>query len=89
VVVLHQDGSQLDRGEGPPHYQVHRAAVQLAEDSRADAGDEDDPEPRQVGVAVQAPGQHLLRGDEDAQRLGEQGDGGQEFYFHEDSRRGY
>jgi hypothetical protein len=31
-----------------------------------------------VGVAVEGPGQHLLGGDEHAQRLGEQGDGGQE-----------
>jgi hypothetical protein len=36
----------------------------------------------QVGVAVKGPGQHLLRGNEDAQRLGEQGDGRQECDFH-------
>ena len=61
--------------------------VQPAEDARANAGDKEDPELLQVGVAVEGPGQHLLRGDKHAQRLGEQGDGGQEFDFHEDSRR--
>jgi len=72
-----------DGGEGPPHYELHGAAVQPAEDALADAGDRKDPELLQVGVAVQGPGQHLLRGDEDVQRLGEQGDGGQEFDFHD------
>jgi hypothetical protein len=38
----------------------------VLEDARADAGDKKDPELLQVGVAVEGPGQHLLRGDEDA-----------------------
>jgi hypothetical protein len=46
----------------------------------ANAGDKEDPELLQVGVAVQS-AQHLLWGDEDAND-GEQGDGGQEFDFH-------
>jgi len=83
VVILLQDGPELDGSEGPPHVQLHGAAVQPAEDARADAGDNEDPELLQVGVAVKGPGQHLLRGDKHAQRLGEQGDGGQEFYFHD------
>jgi hypothetical protein len=58
VVVLFQDGPELDGGEGPPHYHVHGAAVQPAEDARADAG-EDDPELLQVEVAVEGPGQTL------------------------------
>jgi len=53
-------------------------AVQPTDDARADAGDEEDPGLLQEGVAVQASGQHLLRGDEDAHRIGKQGDGGQE-----------
>ena len=61
VVVLLEDGPELDGREGPPHYQIDRAAVQPAEDTRADAGDEEDPELLQVGVAVQS-AQHLLRG---------------------------
>jgi len=52
VVVLLQDGPELDRGEGPPHYQLDRAAVQSAEDARADAYDKEDPELLEVGVAV-------------------------------------
>jgi len=71
-----------DGGDGPPHAQLHGAAIQLAEDARADAADEKYPELLQVGIAVQDPGQHLLWGDEDAND-GDQGDGGQEFDFHE------
>jgi len=81
VVVLIQDGPELDGGEAPPHY-LDRAAVQPAEDARADAGDKEDPELLQVGVAVKGPGQHLLGGDKHAQRLGEQGNVGQELDFH-------
>ena len=58
-----------DRGEGPPHYQLDRAAVQPGEDARADAGDKEGPELPQVQVAVKGPGQHLLGGDKHAQRL--------------------
>ena len=35
----------------------------VLEDARADAGDKKDPELLQVGVAVQGPGHHILRGD--------------------------
>jgi len=69
VVVLLQDGPELEGGEGPPHYQIDRAAIQPTEDAGADAGDKEDPELLQVGVAVQGPGQHLLRGDEDGSRV--------------------
>jgi len=63
-VVLLQDDPEMDGGEGPPHAQLHdELAVQPAEDARADAGDKDDPELLQVRVAVEGPGQHLLRGD--------------------------
>jgi len=55
-----------DRGEGPPHCQIDRAAVQPAEDARADARDKDDPELLQVGVDVEGPGQNLLGGDKHA-----------------------
>ena len=61
--------SLLDGGEGPPHYQLDRFAVQPAEDTRADAGDEEDPELLQMGFAAQGPGQHLLAGDEDGSRV--------------------
>ena len=67
-----------DGGEGSPYFQLHGAEVQPAEDTRPDASDKEDPELPQVGIAVKGPGQHLLGDDEDAQRIGEQGDGGQE-----------
>ena len=68
VVVLLQDGPELDGGEGPPGYQLYRAAVQPAEDARADAGDKEDPVLLQVGVAVKGPGQHLSGGDKGSRR---------------------
>ena len=52
VVVLLEDGPELDGGEGPPHVPLQGAAIQSAEDARADAGDKEDPELLQVGVAV-------------------------------------
>jgi hypothetical protein len=69
VVVLIQDGPELDGGEGPPYYQVHVAAVHPAKDARADAGDENDPELLQVRVAVQSSGKYLLKGYEVALKL--------------------
>jgi len=41
----------------------------VLEDAGAGAGDKEDPELLQMGVAVQS-AQHLLRGDEDAKRWG-------------------
>jgi len=42
-----------DGGEGPSHVQLHdELAVQLAEDAGANAGDKENPELLQVGVAV-------------------------------------
>jgi hypothetical protein len=65
-----------DGSECPPHVQLHdELAVMPVEDARADAGDKEDPELLQMRVAVQSV-QHLLRGYEDIQRVGEPGDGG-------------
>jgi len=59
-----------------PHYQLHRAAIQPAEDAQEDAR-EDDPELLQVGVAVDGPGWHLFgESDKHASMVsGRQGDG--------------
>jgi hypothetical protein len=77
VVLHYQEGwwfssrmvHSSDGGEGPPHYQVHGAAIQPAEEGRADAG-EDDPELMQVGVAVKGSGQYLLGGDKELRTSG-------------------
>ena len=45
--------------------------------------DEEDPVALQFQVAVQGAGQHLHGGDEDAEGLGEQGDGGAKVDFHD------
>jgi len=71
-----------DGGEGPSHVQLHdELAVQLAEDAGANAGDKENPELLQVGVAVSERG--ISSGAMRTLNDGEQGDGGQEFYFHD------
>ena len=60
MVVLLQDGPELDGDEVLPHVQLHGAAIQPAENARTDAGDKEGPELLQVGIAIQGPGQHLL-----------------------------
>ena len=54
VMILLKDSPELDEGEGPPHMQLNGAAVQPAEDARADAGDKEDPELLQVGLPLRA-----------------------------------
>jgi len=59
-----------DGGEGPPHSQLHdELAVQPAEDAGANAGDKENPELLQVGVAV-SERSISSGGDEDAKRWG-------------------
>jgi hypothetical protein len=90
AVVLLKDGPMLGGGEGPPHYQLHRAAAQPAEDARANAGDEDDPELLQVVViAVKGPGQDLL-GATSTHSVSERREtAGRSSNFQEDSRRAW
>jgi hypothetical protein len=82
-VALLKDGPELDGGEGPPHYQVRGAAVQPAEDVRADAGNEDDPELLQAGLPFRARASISSGAISTLERLGEQGDGWQEFDSHD------
>ena len=83
VVVLLQDGHELEDGKGAAHFQLREVAVQPAEDAGVVAADEEDLVALQFQVAVEGAGQQLHGGDEDAEGLGEQGDGGEEFDFHE------
>ena len=75
VVVLLQDGHELEEGDGAAHFQFREVAVQSAEDAGVVATDEEDLVALQFQVAVQGAGQQLHGGDEDAVGLGEQGDG--------------
>ena len=83
VVVLLQDGHELVDGEGAAHFQRCIVAVQPIEDAGVVATDEEDLVALQFQVAVQGTGQQLHGGDEDAEGLGEQGDGREEFDFHD------
>ena len=70
-------------GEGAAHFQLGDVAVQPAEDAGVVAADEEDLVALQFQVAVEGSGQHLHGGDQDVEGLGEQGDGGEEFDFHD------
>lgn len=63
VVVLLQDGHELEDGEGAAHIQLRKVAVQPA---GAAATDEEDLIALQFQVAIEGAGQHLRGGDEDA-----------------------
>ena len=83
VVVFLQDGHELVDGEGAAHIQLGDIAVQPAEDAGVVAADEEDLVALQFRVAVDGTGQQLHWGDQDAEGLGSQGDGGEEFDFHD------
>jgi len=83
VVVLLQDGHELEDFEGAAHIQLRDVAVQPIEDAGAVAADEEDLVALQFQVAIEGASQHLHGGDEEAVGLGEQGDGGDKFDFHE------
>ena len=83
VVVLLQDGHKLKGGKGAAHVQLVDVPVQSAEDAGVVAADEEDLVALQFQVAIEGAGQHLHGGDQDAEGLGEQGDGGEEFDFHD------
>ena len=83
VVVLLQDGHELEDGEGAAYFQFRDVSVQSAEDAGVVTADEEDLVALQFQVAVQGAGHHLHGGDEDAEGLGEQGDGREEFDFHD------
>ena len=78
VVVLLQNGHELEDCEGAAHIQFREVAVQPAEDAGVVAADEEGLAALQFQVAVDGAGQHLRGGDQDAEGLGEQGDGGVE-----------
>jgi len=83
VVVLLQDGHELEGGKGSAHIQLGEVAIQAAEDAGVVAADEEDLVALQGELAVQGAGQHLHGGYEDVEGLFEQGDGRVEFDFHE------
>jgi len=64
VVVLLQDGHELEDGEGAAHFQLREVAVQPA---GAAAADEEDLVALQFQVAIEGAGQHLHGSDKDAE----------------------
>ena len=63
MVILLQDGHELEDREGPADLQLGDFAVQPAEDAGVVARDVEDLVSLQVKVAVQGIDQHLHRGD--------------------------
>jgi len=83
MLLLLQDGHELEDSKGAAHFQFREVAIQPAEDAGVVATDEEDLIALQFQVTVQGIGQHLHGGDEDAEGFGEQRDGGEELNFHE------
>jgi len=83
VVVLLQDGHELEEGKSAAHFQLREVAVQSIEDARVVAADEEDFVALQFQVAVEGAGQQLHGDNEDAEGFGEQGDSGEEFDIHD------
>ncbi len=82
-MVLLQDGHDLEDGDGAAHLQFCDIAVQPIEDARVVAADEEDLVALQFQMAIEGAGQQLHGGDEGAVGLGEQGEGREEFDFHD------
>ena len=61
--------------------------MEPAEDAGVVAADEEDLVALQFQVVNEGAGQHLHGGDQDAEGFGEQGDGGEEFGFHDKRMR--
>jgi len=70
VVVLLQDGHELEDSEGAAHFYLRDVAVQPIEDAGVVATDEADLVALQFQVAVQGTGQQLHWGDEDTEGSG-------------------
>ena len=83
VMVLLQNGHELEAGESPPYIQLGDIAVQAAEDARVVSANEEDFVALKVEVAVDGIYQHLWWCDQDVEGVFEQGDGWVQFYFHD------
>jgi len=75
MLVLLQDGHELENGEGPPYFQSGKPVVHAAEDTRIVPADIQDFESLQVEVAVKSLDQHLTWCDEDIEGSGDKRDG--------------
>ena len=83
AVVLFLDGHELVDRKDAAHIQLCEVAVQPAEDTEVVVTDEEDLVALQFQVAIEGAGLQLHGGDQDAEGLGEQGDGGEEFDIHD------
>ena len=83
VVVLLQDGHELEDCKGAAHFQGGEVAVQPAEDARVVAADEEDLVALQFRWLLRASASISTGAMRTLNGLGEQGDGGEEFDFHD------
>ena len=83
VVVLLQNGHELEEGVGPANVQLGDIPVQAAEDAGLVAADEEDLIALQFRVAVDGSGHQLHRDDLAVVGLWEEGDGRMQFEVHD------
>jgi hypothetical protein len=82
VVSLFKNGHKLKDGEGSADLQIHKLAVQAAEDCGIVPADVEDLEPLQVRVAIQRRGEHLTWGYQGVEGPGMEGNGREEIEVH-------
>ena len=82
MLLLLQDGHELEDGKGSADLQLCDVSIEPAEDAGVVARDVEDLVSLQVKMTVQGFDQHFHRGDKDIEGLREQGDGRVEFDFH-------
>ena len=83
MMILHEDGHELEACECSTDLKLSEVPTQAAEDSRVVAADVEHLVALQIEVAVQGFDQHLRRGDEDIECPRKHGDCWMEFYFHD------
>ena len=83
MVVLLQNGHELEGCEGPAHIQLGDVPVQSAEDAEVVAADEEDLIALQFRVVGDGLGNQLHMGNQDAECLGEKGDDRVQFDLHD------
>ena len=74
MVVLLQDGHELEGCEGSAHFQLREVAIKTAQDTGIVAADEKNLVTLQFQMAVQGFDQHLHRSDRDIEGLRKEGD---------------
>ena len=82
VASLFKNGHELKDCEGSANFQVHKLAVQSAQDRGVVPADVENLEPLQVQIAVEGLGEHLIWCYQGVEGPGADGESGEEIEVH-------